>query len=245
MVYVEDVTRLPARAQERLLDLLEGGGADLATHRFDVVVVAGAVKHPRQEVQAGRFSADLLARLSAVEFLLPPLRDRREDVLPLASALLHEAAGRAGKYVEGFAPEAEAVLLGSRWPGNVGQLRDVIERACLLADGGLVLERDLLAAMPPVSARALLPMEDEDAGQPLSTVEREHIMRALQRAGGNKKAAARMLGVSRRALYRKLERLDLGTTIARRPRTRPASLHPGPGPDQGHGLTMRALSGLK
>jgi DNA-binding NtrC family response regulator len=127
-----------------------------------------------------------------------------------------------GKAIRGVTTAAEAMLTAAPWEGNVRELRNVIERACLVADGDFITERELGESMPAPIVRAAggLPghaggVEDE-GGQLLSTVEREHILRALQRAGGNKKAAARMLGVSRRALYRRLERLDLGATITRR-----------------------------
>jgi DNA-binding NtrC family response regulator len=128
-----------------------------------------------------------------------------------------------GKAIQGVTTAAEAMLVAAPWDGNVRELRNVLERACLVADGDFVTERELAEAMPAPIVRApgaLLVQpaltEDDSGGQLLSTVEREHILRALQRAGGNKKAAARMLGVSRRALYRRLERLDLGATITRR-----------------------------
>jgi two-component system, NtrC family, response regulator HydG len=103
------------------------------------------------------------------------------------------------------------------WDGNVRELRCVIERACLVTDGEFVSEREIGLELPPGGRQAPAGANTEDRDDHLlSTVEREHILRALQRAGGNKKAAARMLGVSRRALYRRLERLDLGATITRR-----------------------------
>jgi DNA-binding NtrC family response regulator len=242
-VYIDDVVRLSARAQERLLGVLDRRDPDRwgPEHQLDLVVLAGAARHPRLEAQVGRFRTDLLARLSAAEFLLPPLRDRREDILTLAAAFLRDAAARAGKTVEGFAIEAEAALLAARWPGNVGQLREAVDRAVLLADGALVLERDTLVALSAAGPLGVAE-GDQDDGQPLSSVEREHILRALQRTRGNKKAAARMLGVSRRALYRKLERLDLSSTIARRPRGRTNGPRPSSAAASPDGLPMRALS---
>jgi DNA-binding NtrC family response regulator len=103
----------------------------------------------------------------------------------------------------------------------VRELRNVVERACILADGDFITEREVEScipgapALPPAAPVAAVPSGPRDADL-LVTVERDHIQRALARAGGNKKAAAKMLGVSRRALYRRLERLDLGATISRR-----------------------------
>jgi DNA-binding NtrC family response regulator len=186
-----------------------------------VVVLAGAEHHPRADGRAGRVRDDLFAVLSAIEFTLPPLRQRREDIAGLAAVFAHEAAARAGRRVLAFTSEAEGLLHEARWPGNVAELRAAIDRACLLAEGDVIGVREVSAALPPGAVPAAA-VEDED-DLPLSSVEREHILRALQRAGGNKKVAARVLGVSRRALYRKLERLDLGATISRRPRARAAT----------------------
>jgi DNA-binding NtrC family response regulator len=148
---------------------------------------------------------------------------------------VRDCATRWNKPVGGLSDAALAMLVEARWDGNIRELRNVIERASLLADGSLVTEKELASCMPPItpampaaadaapaapaaaSSPYGAPAVDPDADPPLlSTVEREHILRALQHARGNKKAAARMLGVSRRALYRRLERLGLDSTISRR-----------------------------
>lgn len=219
VLYVADLLRLSARGQQRLLAAIGGQahGAAEAAARPDLVVIAGATRHPRADAASGRVADALVEALSEVEFQLPPLRQRREDLAGLAAVFLREAAAQSGRAAAGLTPDAEALLHEAFWPGNLAQLRATIERACLLADAELLGAREVAAALP--AERPAASGEDGDDGsQPLSTVEREHILRALQRAGGNKKAAARVLGVSRRALYRKLERLDLGSTIARRPR---------------------------
>jgi DNA-binding NtrC family response regulator len=223
VLYFDEVTRLTAGAQSRLLRMIEHaevlpvGG--VVPHNVDVAVLAAASTDPRRQVQAGRFRQDLLYRLGVVEFRLPALRDRREDIPYLVAVFVEDAAARLGKPLAGLAPDAEALLMGSPWPGNVRELQTAVERACLRADGPLVSARDVAGAAPAAGAPETGPGGDAaDDGWPLSSVEREHIVRALRRAGGNKKAAARMLGVSRRALYRKLERLDLAATISRRRR---------------------------
>ena len=120
-------------------------------------------------------------------------------------------------------PIHRARLTESAWDGNVRELRNVVERACILADGEFVTERELAVCLPPpgmTSAAAPDGAAPPALGKPstdlLVNVERDHIQRALVQAGGNKKAAAEMLGLSRRALYRRLERLELSGTIARR-----------------------------
>ena len=165
-------------------------------------------------------------RLNVVEIKLPPLRDRREDIPYLTAAFVRDAAERLNKPLAGLTPGAERMLGAARWEGNVRELRNAIERACILADGDFLTERELSASISgasPTGSRAstaagVLTPGDAGAGETesLASVERDHIQRALVKARGNTKVAAQMLGLSRRALYRRLERLDLVDTINRR-----------------------------
>jgi DNA-binding NtrC family response regulator len=227
-VFFDEVSHLSPAVQARLLRLLELGEVprvgSLDQRRVDLHVIAATNRDLPAEADAGRFARDLFYRLNVVEVSLPPLRERREDVPYLTAAFIRECAARLGKPIRGITPAAESLLVSAPWPGNVRELRNVVERSCLLADGGLITDREVATSLPPTARRlaaaapAAVPQTySTDDPHPLAAVEREHILRALQRAGGNKKAAARMLGVSRRALYRRLERLDLGATIARRP----------------------------
>jgi DNA-binding NtrC family response regulator len=186
-------------------------------------VIAATNRDLRAEVAAGRFRSDLYYRLNIVEIKLPPLRDRREDISYLTAAFVRDTSERLQKPLLGLTPGAERILTAAAWEGNVRELRNVIERACILADGDFITERELAVSMPSsapharerVAAPAIGVPTQQDADL-LANVERDHIQRALARAGGNKKAAAKMLGLSRRALYRRLERLDLAQTITRR-----------------------------
>ena len=170
--------------------------------------------------------------MNIAEIALPPLRERREDIPYLTAAFVRDTSERLGKPLIGLTPGAERLLATAAWEGNVRELRNVIERACILADADFITERELTTCLPPppwgavstaaahAGGAALAGLEHAAAaGHPelLATVERDHIQRALVRANGNKKAAAKMLGLSRRALYRRLERLDLAATITRRP----------------------------
>jgi two-component system, NtrC family, response regulator HydG len=219
-LFLDEIGELPASVQAKLLRVLELGEVHrvggLDPRRVNVHVIAATNRDLRAEVAAGRFRSDLYYRLNIVEVTLPPLRDRREDIAYLTAAFVRETAERLQKPLVGLTPGAERVLATARWDGNVRELRNVIERACILADGESITERELAVTMPAHQVepprRADRPASDEL----LVTVEREHIQRALVRTRGNKKAAARMLGLSRRALYRRLERLDLGDTIMRR-----------------------------
>jgi len=223
-LFLDEIGELPLSLQAKLLRVLELGEVhrvgSLEPRTVNVHVIAATNRDLRAEVAAGRFRSDLYYRLNIVEVALPPLRDRREDIPYLTAAFVRESSDRLRKPLVGLTPGAERLLAIAAWDGNVRELRNVIERACILADGDFITERELAVSMP--QPRAIAPAaapglaEGPAAPDLLVTVEREHIQRALVRARGNKKAAARMLGLSRRALYRRLERLDLGDTIMRR-----------------------------
>src|SRR5262249_24373431 len=181
------------------------------------------------EVAAGRFRGDLFYRLNVVDVTLPPLRERREDIPYLTAAMMRECAQRMGKTLNGLTPAAERLLLGARWDGNVRELKNVIERACMLTDGNVISERELAGAFGPAAqggARAR-PVAEPSLGRcaetpaPLDEIERDHILEVLRQVNGNRMAAARLLGISRRALYRRLERHHLAEeappAMSRRP----------------------------
>jgi DNA-binding NtrC family response regulator len=222
-LFLDEIGELPLTVQAKLLRVLELGEVhrvgSLDPKRVNAHVMAATNRDLRAEVAAGRFRSDLYYRLNVVEVRLPPLRDRREDIPYLTAAFVRETSERLQKPLAGLTPGAERLLGAALWEGNVRELRNVIERACILADGEFITERELAVSMPvlqvprPAAAAATPRSSESDL---LVNVEREHIQRALLRANGNKKAAARMLGLSRRALYRRLERLDLADTIMRR-----------------------------
>ena len=228
-LFLDEIGELPSPLQAKLLRVLELGEVhrvgSLEPRKVNVHVIAATNRDLRAEVEAGRFRSDLFYRLNIVEVKLPPLRDRREDIPYLTAAFVRDTAERLQKPLAGLTPGAERLLSGARWDGNVRELRNVLERACILADGDFITEKELAISMPPVSYAGVRVVTHSPAseagaeGDLLVNVEREHIQRALVRARGNKKAAARMLGLSRRALYRRLERLDLGDTITRRRET--------------------------
>jgi DNA-binding NtrC family response regulator len=228
-LFLDEIGELPLSVQAKLLRVLELGEVhrvgSLDPRRVSVHVIAATNRDLRAEVAAGRFRSDLYYRLNVVEVRLPPLRDRREDIPYLTASFVRATSERLQKPLLGLSAGAERLLALAPWDGNVRELRNVIERACILADGEFITEREVSISMPSVQAavsaattgRAVaVPSDAAGTSDLLVTVEREHIQRALERAHGNKKAAARMLGLSRRALYRRLERLDLADTIMRR-----------------------------
>jgi DNA-binding NtrC family response regulator len=227
-LFLDEIGELPLAVQAKLLRVLELGEVNrigsLEPRKVNVHVIAATNRDLRAEVAAGRFRPDLFYRLNVVEIRLPALRDRREDIPYLTAAFIRDCAARLQKSIAGITPAAERILVGHRWDGNVRELRNVLERACILADGEFVTDREIAAALPvrppTVVTGHVTPADVRDNTSAevarLSNIEREHIQRALERAGGNKKAAAQMLGLSRRALYRRLERLELADTISRR-----------------------------
>ena len=216
-LFLDEVGELLLPLQAKLLRAVELGEVQrvgaLDTTTVDVQVVAATNRNLLDNSLAGKFRSDLYYRLSIVEIHLPPLRERRADIPYLTAVFIKAAAARLNKPVVGLTIEAERVLMDADWPGNVRELQHVIERACILSDGQVLSQRELLVAMQrgpvatkpvePATARAL-----EDPGHLLLTAERDQILRTLRDAGGNKAKAARELGISRRALYRWLERIE-------------------------------------
>jgi len=170
--------------------------------RVDVRVIAATNASLREEVQAGRFREDLLFRINTIELHLPPLRERREDIAPLANHFLRRHAARYRKPLTGFDADALQMLLGHAWPGNVRELDHAIERAVLLAPGPVVRAADFALQAGGNGASRLDEMTLEE-------VEGVLIRKALERAGGNVTQAARALGLSRSAMYRRLQQHGL------------------------------------
>jgi two-component system, NtrC family, response regulator HydG len=204
-LFLDEVGALPLPMQGRLLRALETGEVQRAgaiePRSVDVRVTAATSRDLRQAVQKGRFRADLFYRLSVVELTVPPLRERREDIPYLTAAFVREFAARFGKAIDGVGAGVERMLTAADWTGNVRELRHVIERACMRSDGPTLTARDVEPAMPPANAAAGEPRPDA-----LGALERGHIARVLQQCGGNKCQAAERLGISRRTLYRRLDR---------------------------------------
>ena len=157
-------------------------------------------------------------RLNIVEFKLPPLREHRDDIPYLTAAFVKEFANRFEKTLVGVSPGAERLLQNAPWPGNVRQLRNVLERGCMLSEGRILTDRDVLAALGGGVKSDASPAVAADASGtlPFPTVpvravehDRAQIEQALQQVGGNRSAAARLLGLSRRALYRRLDTFGL------------------------------------
>ena len=226
-LFLDEIGELPIGVQAKLLRALEHGEVQrvgaLQPKKVDVSVVAATNRDLRAEVAAGRFRGDLFYRLNVVGVTLPPLRDRREDIPYLTARFMRDCSERLRKPLSGLTPSAERLLLNARWEGNVRELRNAIERACILAEGTTISERELSGSIghdivSPSRPRALEPSRFRASEPPaqLGDLEREHIVDVLQQVSGNRMAAARVLGISRRALYRRLERHHI-EDVAMRP----------------------------
>ena len=206
-LFLDEIANVPIAQQAKLLRVLQTGEYERVgssrTRRVSVRLVSATNADLHAEVAGGRFREDLLFRINTVEIRLPPLRDRREDIPLLAAEFLQRHARRYGKALEGFEPEAMESLLQHPWPGNVRELEHAIERAVLLAPGQRVGSSDIGLSLREASrAQAFERLT-------LDEVERELIRRALKRHDGNVSEAAKSLGLSRSALYRRLERHGL------------------------------------
>jgi DNA-binding NtrC family response regulator len=212
-LFLDEIGELPLTVQARLLRVIENGEVQrvgsIETANVDVHVVAASNRDLRTEVEAGRFRSDLYYRLNIAQVSLPPLRNRREDIPYLTSAFVRTFSQSFGKRLAGVTPGAERMLAEAPWEGNVRQLRNVIERGCMLADGEFVSERELVGALQGSCERAVRQTPGQSVTLPLEALEREHIVKTLDEVHGNKAVAARLLGISRRAFYRQLERHGL------------------------------------
>jgi DNA-binding NtrC family response regulator len=217
-IFLDEVGELPMAVQAKLLRALENGEVQcvgsLQVKRVDVHVLAATNRDLHAEAAAGRFRSDLLYRLNTVELRVPALRERREDIPYLTAAFIRQATARLPRRVVGTTPGAERALATALWPGNVRELRNVVERACILADTEFITEQELNLVERSLPADVSAGAGDPDDAS-LSTLERRHIEDVLKQTRGNKLLAARILGLDRRALYRRLERYGIGN-VARR-----------------------------
>jgi DNA-binding NtrC family response regulator len=199
-LFLDEVGEMSANIQVHLLRVLEekeftrvGGNEPI---KVDVRVISATNKDLRRAIEKQEFREDLYYRLNVVNIELPPLRERKEDVPLLAQHFLNKFAQENQKEIDGFSPEATEFLLDYDWPGNVRELENAIERAIILAKGGLVTIADLPHENLSLTRSA-------STGKNLKEVEKNHILNVLCEAGGNYSEAARILGITRMTLYNK------------------------------------------
>jgi DNA-binding NtrC family response regulator len=205
-LFLDEIANVPLNLQPKLLRVLETGEYEAVgssrPRRVDVRILSATNASLHEEVEAGRFRQDLLFRLNTIEMRVPPLRERREDVPLLAGSFLEQHARRYRKAVEGFEPAAIQALVEHPWPGNVRELDHAVERGVLMARGDRIAVPDLGLRPAEEAGTRLEDMSLED-------VECYLVKKTLARVDGNVSRAAEALGLSRSALYRRMQRYGL------------------------------------
>jgi transcriptional regulator with PAS, ATPase and Fis domain len=200
---LDEISEMPIDTQSKLLRVLQEkevrpvGGR--TSHRVDTRVVAATNRVPDDAIKSGKLREDLYYRISAISVDIPPLRQRPEDVLPLANSFLQRFAAQANRPITGFSPSAIDLLKKHSWPGNVRQLQNEVQRAVLMCDANLVDARDFSVSAPVAT------VEDEGNLTLMEAMERNTIVQMLKETSGNKLETAKRLGIGRQTLYNKIK----------------------------------------
>ena len=219
---LDEIGEMSATIQAKLLRVLEGhpfervGGSE--SLKVDVRVIAATNRDLEKDVTEGRFRRDLYFRLHVLEIIVPALRKRPEDVPQLADYFFQRYNAETARRLRGFTPQAMEQLKRYRWPGNVREMKNVIERAIVLAEGEYVEQQDLMLSKLPTTGDTnempSVPLEFVPSS--LAEVERKHILATLQATGWNKSQTANLLGIERSTLDRKIQRYELNESFPRR-----------------------------
>ncbi|NJC87600.1 MAG: sigma-54-dependent Fis family transcriptional regulator [Desulfuromonas sp.] len=213
-LFIDEVAEMSLAAQVKLLRVIQehefervGGSKPI---KVDVRIVAATNKHLEEQVKIGRFREDLYYRLNVVNIHLPPLRERREDIEPLARHFLHKYVNETGKKITEIAPRALSCLLAHEWPGNVRELQNAIERGVVLSKGSVLTPRDLPQGLQGGDQICLqLPERGGNLTDILEDLERQLIVQTLEREQGSQTRAADALGIKRTTLRYKMEKYRL------------------------------------
>jgi len=213
-LFIDEVAEMTMSAQVKLLRVLqeqefERVGGD-RTIKTDVRIVAATNKNLADQVKKGEFREDLYYRLNVIHVELPPLRDRREDIEPLANYFLGKYVKETGKKISQIAPKALASLIGYDWPGNVRELQNAIERAVVLCRNDVITPRELPRDVVGDSEICLtLPQQGGNLTEILEDLERQLIIQTLRQQGASQTKAADILGIARTTLRYKMEKYGL------------------------------------
>ena len=210
-LFLDEIGEMPIDTQSKLLRVLQdqkvrpvGGKTDYQTN---CRLLAATNRKPEDAIKDGKLREDLFYRISAITIHIPPLRERRDDIMPLANAFLKRFAAQANRVLTGFTPQAVERLTSFEWPGNVRQLQNEIQRAVLLSEGPAVNVTDL-----SISDVKFIPTEGHDTNFTLlEGVERNAIVQMLKETGGNKLETAKRLGIGRQTLYNKIKAYGIET----------------------------------
>jgi PAS domain S-box-containing protein len=216
-IFLDEIAEMPLTIQAKLLRVLEdqcfrrlGGVRDI---QVDVRVVAATNRNLAEAIEEGRFRLDLYYRLNVIQVLLPPLRERKEDILPLADHFIHVYNGKFKRNIQGLSHTAAAALMSHTWPGNVRELRNVMERAMVLEETDRIQSGSLYIAPDGagLNRKGMHPVDEGDTPFQASLAETEKnlVMKALQKANGNQTRAAVLLGITRDTLRYKMKKFSL------------------------------------
>lgn len=222
-LFLDEIGEMPLDMQVKILRLLQekrfypvGGTKEI---EVDFRVVAATNRDLKELVQEGKFREDLYYRLNVVNFIVPPLRERIEDIIELSHYFLYEISIKYNRPIHGISQEVMQLLLQHRWPGNIRELKNVIERLVVFSENGEIKKEDLpldfeqsmvqkaMPVQPTISPR--ISDESRTLSEQLEEYEREILVRELQRAEGNKQLCAKNLGVTRATLYNRMKKLNL------------------------------------
>jgi two-component system response regulator AtoC len=216
-LFLDEIGEIPLTLQAKLLRVLEeqsfrrlGGLKDI---HVDLRFIAATNKNLREAVKEGAFRQDLYFRLNVIQIMIPALRERTEDILPLAKFFIEHYNRKFKRHIEGLSAEAEALLLNHDWPGNVRELRNAIERAMILEESARIAPPSLPISISHAEFRAMAAPEPApeipDSGLSLVDSERQLLARALEKTGGNQTQAARLLRITRDTLRYKMKKYNL------------------------------------
>ncbi|HTX20731.1 MAG TPA: sigma-54 dependent transcriptional regulator [Candidatus Aquilonibacter sp.] len=206
-LFLDEISEMPVDTQSKLLRVLQDqevrpvGGK--TSYKTNCRIIAATNRQPDDAIKEGKLREDLFYRISAISVHLPPLRERRDDIMPLANSFLKRFAAQASRDLRGFKPDAIDRLTAFDWPGNVRQLQNEIQRAVLLSEGDEVAAADLSITDVKVSASSNA--ESDTSFTLLEGVERNAIVQTLKETNGNKLETAKRLGIGRQTLYNKIK----------------------------------------
>jgi two-component system response regulator HydG len=212
-IFLDEISEMSPAMQARLLRVLQEhefervGG--MKTIKVDVRIISATNKNLKQEIDAGRFREDLFYRLNVISILLPPLRERKEDIKLLAEHFLSSYSEKNHRLIKGFLPKTLDILMRYDWPGNIRELENTIERSVIMTHGEYISPADL-----PMNMQALIVELDDDntgvqPGWSIREVEKDLIIKTLEQTNGNRTKAAEILGITRKTLQNKLKEYEL------------------------------------
>jgi len=212
-LFLDEISEMPIDVQSKLLRVLQDQEVrpvgSKASYRTNCRIIAATNRKPEEAIKDGKLREDLFYRISALSVYLPPLRERRDDIMPLANSFLKRFAAQAKRDIRGFRPDAIERLTAFDWPGNIRQLQNEVQRAVLLSEGDEVAAADL--SITDVRVSAGFNPEGDTSFTLLEGVERNAIVSTLKETNGNKLETAKRLGIGRQTLYNKIKAYGIET----------------------------------